>query len=111
MTGREHDRDGHGQHLRRNRARQCDPGVRNRVTSLIYSVMANVPGVPGSPEPTDCVLRGFGDSGPDVAVRFRGEGIDGRENSYASDVLFAVWNGIEIPYPHRIAEIKGPMPQ
>ena len=88
----------------------------NRVSDIICAAVAKVPGVLDSPEPPDCELRGFGDSGIDFAVEFWVEGIDDGKNKYTSDVLFAVWNAlkahdIEIPYPHRVVEIKGPMPQ
>ena len=68
------------------------------------------------PEPPDCELRGFGESGIDFVVEFWVNGIDDGKNKYTSDVLFLVWNalrdnGIEIPYPHRVFEIKGGMPQ
>ena len=59
----------------------------------------------------DCELRGFGDSGIDFAVEFWVNGIDDGRNKFTPRVLFAVWNalkdnGIEIPYPHRVVEIK-----
>jgi small-conductance mechanosensitive channel len=42
-------------------------------------------------------------------------GIDDGKNKYASQVRFAVWNalrdaGVEIPYPHRVVELKTPLP-
>jgi small-conductance mechanosensitive channel len=57
-------------------------------------------------------LRGFGDSGIDFAVEFWVNGMDDGKNKYTSDVLFLIWNalkdaGIEIPYPHRVVELKG----
>ena len=69
-----------------------------------------------APEPPDCELRGFGESGINFVVEFLVNGIDDGKNKYTSDVLFLVWNalrdnGIEIPYPHRVIEIKGRMPQ
>jgi potassium efflux system protein len=84
----------------------------NRVPDIICAAVAQVPGVLNTPEPPDCELRGFGDSGIDFAVEFWVEGIDDGQNKYTSDVLFAVWNAlkahdIEIPYPHRVVEIKG----
>ena len=64
----------------------------------------------------DSELRGFGDNGIDFAVEFWVEGLDDGPNKYTSDVLFLVWNalrdaGIEIPYPQRVVEIKGGVPQ
>lgn len=48
----------------------------------------------------------------DFAVEFRGKGIDGGRNMFTSKARFAVWsalreNGIEIPYPHRVVELRG----
>jgi small-conductance mechanosensitive channel len=87
----------------------------NRVPAIIEAAVSKHPGVLQDPEGPDCELRGFGDSGVDFGVEFWVEGIDDGKNKYASDVLFLIWNalkenGIEIPYPHRVVEIKGPMP-
>ena len=87
----------------------------NAVPALIEAAVAAHPNVLSSPEAPDCELRGFGDSGIDFAVEFWVEGIDDGANKYTSDVLFVVWNtlkdnNIEIPYPHRVVEIKGQMP-
>jgi small-conductance mechanosensitive channel len=43
-------------------------------------------------------------------------GIDDGKNKYGSAVRFAIWNalkaeGIEMPYPHRVVEIKGALPK
>lgn len=59
----------------------------------------------------DCELRGFGDSGVDFSVEFWVNGIDDGKNKFTPRVMFAVWNalkdnGIEIPYPHRIVELR-----
>ena len=87
----------------------------NIIPDLIATAVAAHPSVLSKPEPPDCELRGFGDSGIDFAVEFWVEGIDDGPNKYASDILFIVWNtlkdnGIEIPYPRRVVEIKGQMP-
>ncbi len=87
----------------------------NKVPAIIEAAVAKHPGVLDAPEPPDCELRGFGDSGIDFGVEFWVEGIDDGKNKYASDVLFLIWNAlkdnnIEIPYPHRVVEIKGKMP-
>ena len=84
----------------------------NRVPDIIEKAVATHPDVLDAPYPPDCELRGFGDSGIDFAVEFWAEGLDDGPNKYSSDVLFLVWNalkeaGIEIPYPHRVVEIKG----
>jgi len=82
----------------------------NKVPAIIEAAVAKHPGVLKEPEMPDCELRGFGESGVDFWV----EGIDDGKNKYASDVLFLVWNAlrdnnIEIPYPHRVIEMKGPV--
>lgn len=88
----------------------------NLVPPIIESAVAKHPDVLDAPYPPDCELRGFGDSGIDFAVEFWVNGLDDGPNKYTSDVLFLVWNalkenGIEIPYPHRVVEIKGAAPQ
>ena len=87
----------------------------NKVPAIIEAAVSKHPGVLQDPEGPDCELRGFGDSGVDFGVEFWVEGIDDGKNKYASDVLFLIWNAlkehdIEIPYPHRVVEIKGSMP-
>jgi small-conductance mechanosensitive channel len=87
----------------------------NLVPAIIEAAVATHPDVQDLPYPPDCELRGFGDSGIDFAVEFWVNGIDDGPNKYTSDVLFLVWNalrdnGIEIPYPRRVIEIKGGLP-
>ncbi|WP_432817374.1 mechanosensitive ion channel family protein [Sulfitobacter sp. JB4-11] len=88
----------------------------NTVPALVEAAVATHPEVLDAPYPPDCELRGFGDSGVDFAVEFWVNGLDDGPNKYTSDVLFLVWNalkdaGIEIPYPQRVVEIKGGIPQ
>ncbi|MDW3180695.1 mechanosensitive ion channel family protein [Roseobacter sp.] len=88
----------------------------NKVPPIIEAAVATHPDVLDAPYPPDCELRGFGDSGIDFAVEFWVNGLDDGPNKYTSDVLFLIWNalkenGIEIPYPHRVVEFKGDMPQ
>lgn len=87
----------------------------NKVPAIIEAAVSTHPGVLQDPEAPDCELRGFGDSGIDFGVEFWVEGIDDGKNKYASDVLFLIWNAlkdndIEIPYPHRVIEVKGSLP-
>jgi len=87
----------------------------NAVPAIITKAVAALPFVLESPEGPDCELKGFGDSGIDFGVEYWVNGIDDGRNKYASKVLFAIWNtlkdeGIEIPYPHRVVEIKGGIP-
>jgi small-conductance mechanosensitive channel len=84
----------------------------NRVPAIINAAVAKHPEVLSDPYPADCELTGFGDSGIDFVVEFWVNGIDDGRNKFRSDVLFLVWNAlkendIEIPYPHRVVEIKG----
>ncbi len=84
----------------------------NRVPAIINAAVAKHPEVLDDPFPADCELTGFGDSGIDFVVEFWVNGIDDGRNKFRSDVLFLVWNAlkensIEIPYPHRVVEIKG----
>jgi len=88
----------------------------NRVPDLIVAAVSNHSGVLQAPEPPDVGLAGFGDSGIDFAVEFWRTGLDELPNKYSSEVRFLIWNalkaaGIEIPYPHRVVEIKGAQPQ
>ena len=86
----------------------------NRVPAIIEGAVAQLPFVLQSPDGPDCELRGFGESAVDFAVEYWVSGIDDGKNKYGSPVLFAIWNalkaeGIEMPYPHRVIEIKGQM--
>jgi len=84
----------------------------NRVPGVINAAVARLPFVLSAPEGPDCELAGFGESGIDFVCEYWVEGIDDGKNKYRSHVLFAIWNalkeaGIEIPYPHRVIEMKG----
>ncbi|MDO6730289.1 mechanosensitive ion channel [Marinovum sp. 2_MG-2023] len=84
----------------------------NLVPDIIEKAVSTHPRVLDEPYPADCELRGFGDSGIDFAVEFWVNGLDDGPNKFTSDVLFLIWNalkdnGIEIPYPHRVIEVKG----
>ncbi|WP_299349534.1 mechanosensitive ion channel domain-containing protein [uncultured Shimia sp.] len=84
----------------------------NTVPAIVEAAVAENPDVLSDPFPPDCELRGFGDSGIDFSVEFWVNGIDDGRYKYTSDVLFRIWNalkdnGIEIPYPQRVVELKG----
>lgn len=86
----------------------------NLVPAIVTAAVAKHPDVLDRPYPPDCELLGFGDSGVDFVVEFWVNGIDDGQYKYKSQVLFIIWNalkdaGIEIPYPHRVIEIKGDM--
>lgn len=88
----------------------------NTVPEIIEQAVSALPFILQDPDGPDCELRGFGDSGVDFAVEFWVNGIDDGKNRFTPQVLFAIWNalkdnGIEIPYPHRVVEIKGQPPQ
>lgn len=83
----------------------------NRVPGIIESAVAALPFVLQAPDGPDCELRGFGESAVDFAVEYWVNGIDDGKNKYGSPVLFAIWNalkaeGIDMPYPHRVVELK-----
>ncbi len=64
----------------------------------------------------DCELRAFGDSGIEFALEFWVEGIDDGRNKFTPRVMVQIWktlkeNNIEIPFPHRVIEMKNaPVP-
>ncbi len=85
----------------------------NMVPGIIESAVAALPFVLQVPDGPDCELRGFGESAVDFAVEYWAAGLDDGKNKYSSPVLFAIWNalkdaGIEMPYPHRVIEMKQP---
>lgn len=84
----------------------------NKIPAIIEAAVAELDFVLEDPDGPDCELRGFGDSGVDFAVEFWVNGIDDGKNKFTPKVLFAIWNAlkdnnIEIPYPHRMVELKG----
>ncbi len=86
----------------------------NLVPAIVEAAVSKHPEVLDTPYPPDCELLAFGDSGVDFVVEFWVNGIDDGQNKYKSQVLFLIWNalkdaGIQIPYPHRVVEIKGDM--
>lgn len=88
----------------------------NKIPALIEAAVSAHPSVLQKPEPPDCELRGFGESGIDFVVEFWVNGIDDGKNRYTSDILFVIWNAlkdnnIEIPFPQRVIEIKGGLPK
>ena len=84
----------------------------NLVPGIIEAAVAKLPFVLTLPDGPDCELKGFGESAVDFTVEYWVSGIDDGKNKYASPVLFAIWNalkdaGIDMPYPHRVVEIRG----
>jgi potassium-dependent mechanosensitive channel len=87
----------------------------NLVPGIIEAAVGALPFVLQRPDGPSCDLKGFGESAVDFTVEYWVAGIDDGKNKYGSPVLFAVWNalkaeGIEMPYPHRVVEIKGSAP-
>lgn len=85
----------------------------NRVPALVEAAIAALPTTLADPEGPGCELKGFGDSGVEFEVEFWVNGIDGLTDKYVSTALFAIWNtlkaeGIEIPFPHRVVELRQP---
>ncbi|MBN8629529.1 MAG: mechanosensitive ion channel [Rhodobacterales bacterium] len=83
----------------------------NLVPDIIERAVSKLPFVLQQPDGPDCELRGFGESSVDFGVEYWVPGIDDGKNSYSSPVLFAIWNalkeaGIEMPYPHRVVELR-----
>jgi small-conductance mechanosensitive channel len=83
----------------------------NIVPDIIERAVSKLPFVLQSPDGPDCELRAFGESSVDFAVEYWVSGIDDGKNKYGSPVLFAIWNalkeaGIEMPYPHRVVELR-----
>ena len=83
----------------------------NIVPDIIERAVSKLPFVLQSPDGPDCELRGFGESSVGFAVEYWVAGIDDGKNKYGSPVLFAIWNalkeaGIEMPYPHRVVELR-----
>ncbi|MEZ5720961.1 MAG: mechanosensitive ion channel [Paracoccaceae bacterium] len=84
----------------------------NRVPAVIEAAVAGLDFVLAKPDGPDCELVGFGESGIDFVCEFWVNGIDDGRHKYTSRVMFAIWNAlkeaqIEIPYPHRVIELKG----
>ncbi|WP_055684839.1 hypothetical protein [Loktanella sp. 5RATIMAR09] len=82
------------------------------IFTVAFLILMNVMGINLS---SLAIIGGAIGVGLGFGVEFWVEGIDDGKNKYASDVLFLIWNAlkqhdIEIPYPHRVVEIKGPIP-
>ena len=81
------------------------------VPAPVEAAVSKHPEVLDNPFPSDCELRGFGESGINFSVEYWVNGIDDGKNKYTSDVLFIIWNtlkenDIKIPYAHRVVEFK-----
>ena len=77
---------------------------------LIIPAISKHPGVLQEPEKPDLEVRGFGDSGVELALEFWIEGIDDGKNRISSDLFVILWqlfreHGISVPYPQRIVHM------
>ena len=86
------------------------------VARLVSAAVAAHPDVLDKPEPPDTELRGFGDSGINMAVEFWCKGLDDGKNRFTADILLVVWktlkaNNIEIPFPQREVRMLGDGPK
>ncbi|AOZ68216.1 mechanosensitive ion channel protein MscS [Rhodobacter xanthinilyticus] len=82
-----------------------------RLAEVVLPAVEALPFVLKSPEGPDLELAGFGESGVDFTLEYWVNGIDDGKNKYASQVRFAVWGalkaaGVEMPYPHRVVELR-----
>ncbi|MEO0548169.1 MAG: mechanosensitive ion channel domain-containing protein [Pseudomonadota bacterium] len=83
----------------------------NRIPAIVEAAAASHPQVLDAPDPPDCELQAFGDSGVEFIVEFWVNGIDDGKNKFRSDVMFLIWNAlkeneIEIPFPQRVVHLK-----
>ena len=86
------------------------------VARLISAAVAAHPDVLSEPEKPDVELRGFGDSGINMAVEFWCKGLDDGKNRFTADILLVVWktlkaNNISIPFPQREVRLLGEGPK
>lgn len=86
------------------------------VARLVGEAVAAHPDVLSEPEMPDVELRGFGDSGINMAVEFWCKGLDDGMNRFTSDILVVVWktlkaNNISIPFPQREVRVLGEGPR
>jgi small-conductance mechanosensitive channel len=84
----------------------------NRIPGIIEPAVSALAFVKTSPQPVECELTGFADSGIEFSVEYWVEGIEDLTGKYRSDVLFAIWNAlkaenIEIPFPQRVVHHRG----
>ncbi|MGL4309596.1 MAG: mechanosensitive ion channel family protein [Paracoccaceae bacterium] len=87
----------------------------NKVPDIVEKAVSVLPFVLDAPAAPDCELVAFGESSVDFTVEYWVNGIDDGKNKYRSPVMFAIWNAlkdadVEMPYPHRVVEIRGKVP-
>jgi small-conductance mechanosensitive channel len=88
----------------------------HEVIRLVSEAVSKHKSVLSDPEPPDTELRGFGDSGVNLAVEFWSKGLDDGKNKFTADILLVVWdtlkaNNISIPFPQREVRVLGDAPK
>jgi len=88
----------------------------HEVIRLVTAAVAKHKCVLSDPEPPDTELRGFGDSGVNLAVEFWAEGLDDGKNRFTADILLVIWdtlkaNNVSIPFPQREVRVLGDPPK
>ncbi len=85
------------------------------VMRVVKEAIAAHPNVLREPELPDVELRGFGDSGVNLAAEFWCKGLDDGINKFTADILLLIWevlkqNNISIPFPQREVRVLGDAP-
>lgn len=80
------------------------------IPALILEAVRKHPQILDTPEPPDCEIIKFGDSGVDFHVEYWIEGIDDGKNRVDSDLMLIIWNtlkenNISMPFPQREVRI------
>ena len=88
----------------------------HEVIRLVTEAVSKHKSVLTDPEPPDTELRGFGDSGVDLAVEFWSKGLDDGKNKFTAEILLVIWdtlkaNNISIPFPQREVRVLGDAPK
>ncbi len=88
----------------------------HQVISLVRDAVTAHPAVLKIPEAPDVELRGFGDSGVNLAAEFWCSGLDDGKNRFTADILLVIWdtlrtNNISIPFPQREVRVLGDAPR
>lgn len=82
------------------------------IPALILEAVSKHPQILETPEPPDCEIIEFADSGVNFQVEYWMEGIDDGRNRVDSDLMLIIWNtlkenNISMPFPQREVRIVG----
>ncbi len=86
------------------------------IPALILEAVRKHPQISETPEPADCEIIEFADSGVVFQVEYWMEGIDDGKNRVDSDLMLIIWNtlkenNISMPFPQReVRIISGELP-